>query len=145
MTRPFTGSLKIPVKTASPSCMTALGRPTLTERSFIPVSIRKPSFAAGEFSSMCWATLHAEHRAKSRLAAHHVVISLRRTLQRKDFIHRPHAALSAECERILRIDGAAGRPAQDRTASHEQRYPRDLKRLSSRPQDDQFPVDRQTA
>src|SRR5262245_20931063 len=78
-------------------------------------------------------TPRGQHGAKPRLTALHVLVSFARALKRKKFIHRTHAGQRAEGKRLLGIDGATGRPAQDRATSHEQRYPRDLKRLCSRP------------
>src|SRR4051812_48943716 len=61
--------------------------------------------------------LSCEDNSKSRLAAHHVLVSFTHALQRKDFRHSPHAGQHTEGERILRIYRSARVPTQDRTAS----------------------------
>ena len=42
-----------------------------------------------------------QHDAKSRLAAHHAVVTLGNSVQRKSLIHRPHAGPHAERQRVL--------------------------------------------
>lgn len=61
-----------------------------------------------------------QNNAKTRLAAHHVVIGVGDALQRERFVHRPHAAAHTEGERGLRIDGRSGIPALDRATSRNQ-------------------------
>ena len=51
-------------------------------------------------------------RPEPYLAAHHILVGLGGTLQRKHFSHGPHACEQAEGKCILRIDGGTGRPTQ---------------------------------
>src|SRR5688572_4473216 len=73
--------------------------------------------------------LSSENGAKTRLAAHHVLVRFRRALQWKELVHRPHTGEPAERKRILRIDGAAGGPSHDRPAPHEHETSIDFERL----------------
>jgi len=51
-----------------------------------------------------WLVPGGEHDSKPRPSAHHALVGFRRTLQREDFIHRPHATEHTEGESVLRID-----------------------------------------
>ena len=56
-----------------------------------------------------------EHRAEACFAVHQVLVRLRRTLERKNFAHRPHGGEQAEIERVLGIDEVLeGQPITER-------------------------------
>src|SRR2546422_10952051 len=61
-----------------------------------------------------------QNNPKTRLAAHHSVVSFCDTLQWEGLIHRPHAGARTECDRVLRADRWPGIPALDRPAPHYQ-------------------------
>ena len=86
-----------------------------------------------------------ENDSKPRLAAHHVFVGLGRAFQWEDFRHRPNACEHAEGKGILRIDGRAGRPSEDRAASHEEWNCVHFERVAGRSENDQLPVDAQAA
>src|SRR5256885_5634997 len=58
---------------------------------------------------------------RSGLAAHHALVALGGALERKHLRHRPHAGVHGEGQRVLRVDGRARRPADDRAAPEEDR------------------------
>src|SRR5436309_16026078 len=61
-----------------------------------------------------------EHNPKPRLPAHHPLVRLGGAFEGIGFVHRTHAGLDAEGERVLRVDRGAGVPPFDRAASHEE-------------------------
>src|SRR5204863_3307251 len=66
------------------------------------VTVVRPLFVSGR-----------EHDSKPGLAAHHALVGFGGALQRIFFVHRPHAALNTERERVFRIDRCPGIPALD--------------------------------
>ena len=63
---------------------------------------------------------HRQHDPEARLAAHHAVVGLGGPFQGVDFVHRTHAGLDAERQRVLRVDGRAGVPALDGPAAPDE-------------------------
>ena len=56
-------------------------------------------------------------------AAHRGLVGFGRALERKSLAHRPPADELAEIERVLGIDGDAGRPTPHRASSQDERNP----------------------
>src|SRR6266480_2728948 len=63
---------------------------------------------------------HAENDAEARFTAHHPLVSLGGSFQRKHFVHRMHTARRAEAQRILRVNRCAGIPALDRSLTADE-------------------------
>src|SRR5579862_3191869 len=82
-----------------------------------------------------------QHHAKTRFAAHHLLVGFRSAFERIRLDHRPHAVEHAKGKSILRVDGATRRPATDRTPPPDQQPPRYYDRLVRVAYEDQLAVD----
>src|ERR1700732_2719986 len=83
--------------------------------------------------------------AKPCFTAHHAFVSFRGALEWKNLSHGPQTSERAESEGILRINGAAGRPARDRASRGNQQPSLYLERLIRIANQDEFAVDTETA
>src|SRR5437870_2197241 len=95
---------------SAPPAHTRQHRPSPPQRSSqasIPVSSSQPPFRISSLSTFLHHSLHSEHHAEPRLAAHHAIVGGSGLFEREGLHHGTNPRKGTKVERLFRVSGAA--------------------------------------